>query len=514
MPQQPLDRPLFDWLKQRAFGILLHLSSLPSNTGIGNLGPAAYRFVDFLAEAQTRFWQLCPLGPTGYGDSPYQCLSAFAGNPYFIDLNPLVEDGLLTADDVRPLQSLPGGHVNYGELYKTFWPILEKAHANFVERDRRSVADYEPLAAFQASQSFWLDDYALFMALKAQNDGRCWLDWPETCRNYAKARKKYKSKALKAAIAAQVFYQYLFYAQLAQLRRYATKQGVDLLGDVPIFVALDSADVWSHPELFQLDKSLQPTAVAGVPPDYFSADGQLWGNPLYDWDQHQKTGFAWWIERMKANLAFYDSVRIDHFRGFESFWSVPAGSPTAREGQWVKCPGLELFKAIHQACPDARIVAEDLGIITPEVDALRRDTGLPGMAVLQFAFGGGDDNPYLPHNISPNTVIYSGTHDNDTTLGWYHAESEHIREQVRRYLAVSGHDIAWDLIRAALKSPANLAVAPFQDVLRLGGEARLNTPGAAMGNWQWRYTPELLEEAARAGLPALRELVQATGRAE
>jgi 4-alpha-glucanotransferase len=504
--------PLYNWLDSRTSGILLHISSLPSETGIGNLGTAAYRFVDFLYESGSKIWQLCPLGPTGFGDSPYQCFSAFAGNPYFIDLQPLVDQRLLTDLDIAPLAELPSDHVDYGELYQIFWPILETAFENFAASPKKSVSNYGTLAAFKKSQAFWLDDYALFMALKAQHDGKCWLEWPEASRNYARAKKKRKTKALKAAVDAQIFYQYLFYSQLAQLRAYASSNGVEILGDVPIFVALDSSDVWSNPQLFQLDAELNPTAVAGVPPDYFSEDGQLWGNPLYDWEKHLETNFAWWIERMRSNLAFYDIVRIDHFRGFESFWSVPADAETARNGNWIKCPGHELFQAIKAACPEAKIVAEDLGIVTDEVEALRNATGLPGMAVLQFAFGGDDNNPYLPHNVASNCVIYSGTHDNDTSLGWFRSEPEHVREHVRRYLSVSGEDIAWDLIKAALRSPANLAVFPLQDVMRLGNEARLNRPGAAMGNWQWRYTDEQLENAKSESAPALWGLISENGR--
>ncbi|MEO0509590.1 MAG: 4-alpha-glucanotransferase [Verrucomicrobiota bacterium] len=504
--------PLYDWLDKRASGVLLHISSLPSDTGVGNFGAAAYRFVNFLKDAKVKIWQICPLGPTGFGDSPYQCFSAFAGNPYFIDLEPLLLDGLITSEDLLPLNRLSTEKVEYGYLYENFWRVIEKAYENFAASGAKSVSDYGTVQAFQKAQAFWLNDYALFMALKAQNNGQCWLEWPATSRDYTKAKKKRKTKALKTAIDAQVFFQYLFHSQLEQLRNYAGQNGIELLGDVPIFVALDSSDVWSNPELFQLDEDLHPTAVAGVPPDYFSEDGQLWGNPLYDWDKHLETGFSWWIERMKANLAFYDIIRIDHFRGFESFWSVPAGAKTARNGQWVKCPGIELFQAIRQACPDAKIVAEDLGVITHEVDALRRQTGLPGMAVLQFAFGGGNDSPYLPHNVSSNTVIYSGTHDNDTTVGWYEGEPEHVKEHVRRYICVSGEDIAWDFIRAAMKSRANLSVVPLQDIMRLGAEARLNTPGAAMGNWQWRYSDEQLEQTISQSLPALQQLVAETGR--
>jgi 4-alpha-glucanotransferase len=300
----------------------------------------------------------------------------------------------------------------------------------------------------------------------------------------------------------------LFYAQLAKLRSYAGSKGVEILGDAPIFVALDSADVWANRSLFQLKKDGKPKAVAGVPPDYFSVDGQLWGNPLYDWQAHQDSNFAWWIERIKANLEFYDIVRLDHFRGFESYWSVPAKDTTARNGKWIECPGLELFQAIRAACPDAKLVAEDLGVITEEVEALRQATGLPGMAVLQFAFGGDAENGYLPHNYSRNCVAYSGTHDNDTTLGWYRGLDAKTQDHIRRYLSVSGDEIAWDLVRSAIKSCANMAIIPMQDLLSLGSEARLNTPGAAVGNWQWRYQPNQLVTLQQNSAAYLKDLLE------
>ena len=503
---------LYNWLNERMAGVLLHVSSLPSTTGIGNLGSDAYRFVDFLNSCGMRIWQICPLGPTGYGDSPYQCFSAFAGNPYFIDLQPLLEGGLLAEADLVPLLELPADHVDYGSLYSRFWPVLETAFKNFAGTGADELLDYGSIAAFREEQSYWLEDYALYTALKIEHKGVCWLDWPDKSRDYAQAKKRRKSRALLAEMDAQVFYQYVFYAQLKKLRAYAGENGVDILGDLPIFVALDSADVWSHPELFQLDDELQPTHVAGVPPDYFSEDGQLWGNPLYDWAQHKATEFAWWVERIRSNLSFYDIVRIDHFRGFESYWSIPSGESTARNGQWVKSPGLELFRAIKQACPDARIVAEDLGVITPAVEALREQTGLPGMAVLQFAFGGDEDNAYLPHNVTPNTAIYTGTHDNDTTIGWYATESESVRDHVRRHLSVSGDDIAYDLIRCAMETPANMAVAPLQDLMRLDGGARLNKPGSSTGNWQWRYKREQLDAVQKEQALKLRVLLANNGR--
>jgi 4-alpha-glucanotransferase len=505
--------PLYNWLDERTSGVLLHVSSLPSATGIGNFGQSAYRYIDFMEAAGMHVWQICPLGPTGYGDSPYQCFSAFAGNPYFIDLEPLEAEGLLHWDELQALRDLPTDHVDYGALYGAFWPVLHKAY----ERFKRSGADhfdhYGSIKAFRKAQSAWIEDFALFLALKAKFGGKCWLDWPAGFRDVTKARKQKLTEDVKEAAEAHVFYQYLFYGQLAKLRSYAGSKGVEILGDAPIFVALDSSDVWANRSLFQLNKDGKPKAVAGVPPDYFSADGQLWGNPLYDWQAHQDSNFAWWIERIKANLEFYDIVRLDHFRGFESYWSVPAKDTTARNGTWIECPGLELFKAIQAACPDAKLVAEDLGVITDEVEALREATGLPGMAVLQFAFGGDAENAYLPHNYSRNCVAYSGTHDNDTTLGWYRGLDEATQDHIRRYLTVSGDEIAWDLVRSAIKSAANMAIIPLQDLLSLGSEARLNTPGAPVGNWQWRYQPDQLVALQQDSAPYLKELLELYDRA-
>lgn len=504
--------PLYNWMQTRSAGVLLHISSLPSETGIGNLGKSAYRYLDFLAVSGFKVWQLCPLGPTGYGDSPYQCFSAFAGNPYFIDLEPLVAEGLLEEQELAVLRDLPKNHVDYGALFQHFWPVLEAAFRRFKASGSDEVNQYGSIERFRSEQSFWIEDYALFLALKDHFDGKCWLDWPAAFRSVAKARKQKLPQSVLESAEAHVFYQYLFYGQLAQLRTYAGERSIEIMGDVPIFVALDSADVWSHPELFQLKKNGRPTAVAGVPPDYFSADGQLWGNPLYAWEKHQDTQFSWWVDRIRSNLDFYDIVRLDHFRGFESYWSVPAGAKTARNGEWVPCPGLELFQTIQAHCPDAKLIAEDLGVITEDVNALRAATGLPGMAVLQFAFGGEADNAYLPHNVERNTVIYSGTHDNDTTLGWYQELPEATGDHVRRYFNISGDEISWDFMRAAIRSTANMAIVPLQDLLSLGSEARLNRPGAPMGNWQWRYSPDELNQLETHSSAYLAEQLTLFGR--
>lgn len=504
--------PLYNWLNHRSAGVLLHLSSLPSDTGIGNLGAAAYEQIDFMQDAGFRVWQLCPLGPTGYGDSPYQCFSAFAGNPYFIDLAPLLADGLIEDSDLEPLRLLPQNSVDYGALYHLFWPVLQKAYKRFKASGADHFQDYGAMRTFRKTESAWLEDYALFTALKANFGGACWQEWPKEYKSVKLAKKQTLSDEIVATAEAHIFYQYLFYGQLAKLRAYAGTNGVEIMGDAPIFVAFDSSDVWANPELFQLNKDGSPKAVAGVPPDYFSADGQLWGNPLYNWEAHQATGFAWWIQRIKSNLGFYDIVRLDHFRGFEAYWSIPANETTARNGTWIKSPGLELFEAIHKACPSAKLIAEDLGVITADVEALRAATGLPGMVVLQFAFGGDAENVYLPHNYSRNSVVYSGTHDNDTTLGWYRNLDEDSQDHTRRYLGVSGDTISWDFIRAAIQSSAYMAIIPMQDLMSLDSDARLNTPGTQMGNWQWRYLPHQLDELKFNSTNYLRELLFIYGR--
>lgn len=504
--------PLYSWLKERTAGVMLHVSSLPSDTGIGNFGGGAYHFVDYLQSSGISVWQICPLGPTGYGDSPYQCFSAFAGNPYFIDLKPLLDEGLLTQSEHFSLSALSRDHVDYGGVYYHLWPLLRTAFERFKTSKSKSFLDYGSFAKFKKTQSHWLEDYSLFVALKEHFGGKCWLEWPAKFRSASSAKTQKIPAGVNETAEAHAFYQYLFYGQLSNLRAYAGSRGVEILGDAPIFVALDSADVWSNPELFQLKKNGQPKAVAGVPPDYFSADGQLWGNPLYDWSAHVDSNFEWWIQRIQSNLEFYDIVRLDHFRGFESYWSVPASETTAINGKWMPCPGLELFEAIRKACPDAKLVAEDLGVITDNVTALRDATGLPGMAVLQFAFGGESDNAYLPHNYSRNCVAYTGTHDNDTTIGWYQSIDQSTKDHIRRYLNVSGEEIAWDFIRAAIRSSALLAIIPLQDLMSLGSEARLNTPGEPVGNWQWRYSREQLDALERDSGAYLREQLALYGR--
>ncbi|ADE53717.1 4-alpha-glucanotransferase [Coraliomargarita akajimensis] len=505
--------PLYNWLQDRSAGVLLHISSLPSSTGIGNFGTGAYRFVDFMQSSGFRVWQICPLGPTGFGDSPYQCFSAFAGNPYFIDLEPLIHEGLLHEDEIGALRALPHTETYYGELYEAFWPLMRLAHERFARSGADHVQDYGSLPSFRKEQAFWIEDFAHFMAFKEHFEGRCWLDWPASFRDHSKAMAKALPADLQAAVDAQVFYQYLFFAQLSKLRHYAQSKGVELMGDVPIFVALDSADVWSHRNLFQLKADGQPSAVAGVPPDLFSEDGQRWGNPLYAWEVHQADKFSWWLERIRSNLSFFDLVRLDHFRGFESYWSVPEQEVTARHGEWIQSPGLELFTAVKKTFPDAKFIAEDLGVVTEEVEQLCDQTGLPRMAILQFAFGDGSGNPFLPHNVGENYVVYSGTHDNETTVGWYANADSNTQDHVRRYLSVSSDEIAWDFTRAAIRSNAKLAVIPLQDLMSLGNEARFNEPGNPVGNWQWRYGQAELDRLQAESSGYLRDQLELFGRA-
>jgi 4-alpha-glucanotransferase len=508
----PVGASHFNWLDYRAAGVLVHPTSLPSPYGVGAFDENAITLLETLAAAGIRYWQLCPLGPTGYGDSPYQCFSSFAGNPYLIDPAALVRAGLLTEADLAPLRALNAEKVDYGALYERKRPLLFQAHANW-KKDRGRPLPYGGFEAFRSEHAHWLAGYSLYSALKDHLYGKPWWEWPADLRSYPTAQKSPVRGEIATRIEAYEFIQYLFFGQWKQLRERAAKLGIEIIGDTPIFTALDSADVWTSPHLFQLDpKTLRPTAVAGVPPDYFSADGQLWGNPLYDWSAHAREAYRWWIDRLRANFTLYDIVRIDHFRGFEAYWSVPAGSATARTGQWIAGPGIAFFDAIRRELPQAKLIAEDLGLLTPATVALRDATGLPGMAVLQFAFGGKADNLYLPHNVRANTVIYSGTHDNDTTAGWYASADEKTRDHVRRYFRVGGNEVAWDFIRASYASVANLAVVPLQDLLSLGSEARFNTPGKAEGNWAWRYRPDQLKAFRDQSASYLKELAVLYGR--
>jgi len=489
---------------ERASGILLHPTSLPGAGGIGVLGAEARAWVDFLVAAGQRLWQVMPLGPTGYGDSPYQCFSAFAGNPYLIDPSELVAEGWLTEDDLAPLTALPRERVDYGRLIRLKLEVLTRA------ADAAAGRPYPKFDEFVATHDApWLEDYAHFMAIKESVGGGSWSEWPSALRRREPTAMAAALEELQPAIQRHKLWQYWFFRHWHAVRSYANERGVSIVGDVPIFVSLDSADTWANPELFHFDEPGKPSVVAGVPPDYFSATGQRWGNPLYRWDVMQQTGFAWWIERIRATLALVDIVRVDHFRGFCASWEIPASEPTAVRGRWVKAPGNELFEALRRSFPDLPVIAEDLGVITPDVEELRDSFGLPGMKVLQFAFGGGADDPYLPHNYDKNCVVYSGTHDNDTTLGWYSQAPEAERDFARRYLGRGDENIAWEFVRLALASAANTAIVPLQDVIGLGTEGRMNTPGQAAGNWTWRFTWEMIPYWVA---PQLRELAEVFGR--
>jgi 4-alpha-glucanotransferase len=492
----------------RSSGILLHPTSLPGGHGIGDLGGEAYRFVDVLVAAKQTAWQVLPLGPTGYGDSPYQCFSSFAGNPLLISPDQLIADGLLAVDDLAGAPTASADRVEYGPVIASKRALLAKAARRFKSGANRALeADFE---AFQREQAPWLDDFALFVALKDAHGGAIWTAWGQgiATRNSG-ALERWKGR-LADAISDQKIIQFLFFHQWQALKRYANERGVRLIGDMPIFVAHDSADVWSRADLFFLDRRGEPTVVAGVPPDAFSATGQLWGNPLYRWDAMAEQGYAWWIERLRSTLWLVDVVRIDHFIGFTRCWEVPAGETTAKNGRWVPGPGAGIMLAFQKALGPLPVIAEDLGFVTPEVEALRDRFQLPGMKVLQFAFDGDASSPYLPHNYSPNCVVYTGTHDNDTTVGWFASAPPSQRSLAQRYLARSGEDIAHDFIRLAMSSVADTAIVPLQDVLALGTEARMNIPGHSAGNWAWRFRRDML---LGWHVDRLREMVELYGRA-
>jgi len=491
--------------RRRKSGLLLHPTSLPGRHGIGELGDVAYRFVDFLHQSGQSIWQVLPLGPTGYGDSPYQSFSAFAGNPLLISLELLQIDGLLHADDFNGVPQLPVHTVDYTAVRELHWTLLRRAFERFDPAAAPALkARFEE---FRHQHAGWLDDYALYTALKQAHAGAAWFQWePALLKRQATTLKSWRSK-LSSEIELQCFVQFLFFTQWLALKQYANARGVQIMGDIPIFVAHDSVDVWAHADMYHLDEAGLPTVVAGVPPDYFSETGQLWGNPLYRWDVLAKTGYQWWIDRFKLAFALSDIVRLDHFRGFEAFWEIPAEAPSAVTGRWIKGPGEKLFATVRMALGDVPVVAEDLGLITAEVKALRRTLGIPGMAVLQFAFGAGPDNEYLPHNLDRNCVLYTGTHDNDTTCGWFDSIAEDVRHHVRCYLGCGGDDIAWEMISTALRSVADTVIVPVQDLLGLGSSARMNQPARSdAANWSWRFREGALEESVASRLGDLTRL--------
>ena len=469
----------------RASGILLHPTSLPGKYSIGDLGDEAYKFVDFLAHAKQTYWQILPLGPTGYGDSPYQSFSAFAGNTNLIAPEKLVEDGFLTFEEINRKPNFPEGKVDFGKLYDWKNWILSLAYESFstatTSKDLRGEFEI-----FCQKEAAWLDDYALFRAIKKSQHEKPWLEWDEPLRLRDENALSQAKKNLREDIEAQRFQQWLFFRQWLKLKNYCKEKNVKIVGDVPIFISLDSSDAWCNPSQFKLDEQNRPLVVAGVPPDYFSKTGQLWGNPIYNWDNMRRDNFSWWTRRVNHTLKQVDIVRVDHFRGFAAVWEVPGGDKTAVNGNWINVPGKELFDALKNAIGDLSFWAEDLGVITPDVENLRDSFAFPGMRILQYAFGGDPKNNYLPHNYIENCVAYTGTHDNDTTVGWFKLANPAEREFCLNYLNSKGEEIHWDFIRAIWESVADTAIVPMQDLLGLGNEARMNLPASKSGNWYWR----------------------------
>ena len=474
----------------RSSGILMHISSLPSPWGIGTLGQEARDFVEFLARAGQRYWQVLPVGPTSYGDSPYQSFSTFAGNPYFIDLDDLAREGLLEREEYAGLDWGEPGKADYGLLYQNRYPVLRRAVKRLL------AAHNGEYAAFCRRSALWLEDYALFMALKSAHHGAAWQDWEGPLRDREPAGMARAHRTLAGEVEFWKGVQYLFYRQWESLRALAHEKGVAILGDVPIYVAYDSADVWANPEQFQLDEEGKPVEVAGCPPDGFTADGQLWGNPLFDWDHMRKEGYRWWRDRVRHQFTRFDTLRIDHFRGFDAYYAIPYGDPNARRGQWRPGPGMELFRAIERDMGRKSIVAEDLGFLTDSVRQLLHDSGYPGMKVLQFAFDSREDSDYLPHNYPRHCVVYTGTHDNDTILGWMESAPASSADNAREYLRLTAEEgWNWGMMRSAWASVGELTVVTMQDLLGLGSAARMNTPSTSEGNWQWRALPGAYTDA-------------------
>ena len=491
----------------RTSGVLMPISSLPSPYGIGTMGKSARKFVDFLVKGGQTYWQILPICPTSYGDSPYQSFSSFAGNPYFIDLDILCKENLLKEKECESFDwGTSEEYIDYGTMYVSRYALLHKAYARFVKNMP------EDFSSFCEAEKDWLEDYTLFMALKDANDGKAWGQWDEKLRvrdaaALDEARKKYAED-----IEFYKMLQYLFFKQWRELKAYANENGIEIIGDVPIYVAGDSADVWANPKQFYLDEDLNPIEVAGCPPDGFSADGQLWGNPLFRWDEMKKDNYAWWTKRIKAMSELYDIIRIDHFRGFDSYYAIPAKDKTAKNGKWKQGPGMDLFHTLDKKIKDLRVIAEDLGFLTESVLEMLKESGYPGMKVLQFAFDGSEDSSYLPYKYDHNCVVYTGTHDNETTKGWLENLQGHDLKFVREYINCYEqpvNDCVWALIRTALSSVADLAVIPIQDYLCLGNEARMNAPSTLGDNWKWRLTANQISETT---LYHMREVTRIYGR--
>jgi 4-alpha-glucanotransferase len=489
---------------ERSSGLLLHIASLPSLGGIGDLGPAAYAFADFLAASKQRLWQVLPLGPTGYGNSPYASLSAFAGNPLLISLENLADRTWIDRDRLASLPS-PSGNIDHEAVFAQKLPLLEEAARNFLHH--HSAEEWSSFESYCRENATWLNDWALYSVLRRKFDYASWNDWPSDVKHRDPAALDRPRLEFGEELAVAQALQFAFDDQWRALRAYCAARDIRFIGDIAIFVNYDSADVWTHPELFELDEDLLPIRVAGVPPDYFSQTGQRWGNPLYKWDVLQQSGFAWWVDRIRRAQFLYDVIRLDHFRGFEAYWAIPAQDETAVNGKWVKAPGTALFQKLHDELGELPFIAEDLGLITKEVDALREQFHLPGMKVLQFGFSSRGAHIHLPHRFVTNTVAYTGTHDNDTTRGWWeHGATETEKDAVRAYLGVTGSGVVWPLIRATATSVADLALYPVQDILELGSEARMNVPSRPTGNWSWRCQQNALTPPLAQKLAALTEV--------
>lgn len=476
--------------QNRSSGVLLHPTSLPGPDGMGDLGPEIFRWIDFLSDSGCQLWQILPLGPTGYGDSPYQCFSAFAGNPFLISSTLLLNENLLKSEDFLDRPDFSSDHIEYGPVIEWKIKLLKRSFLHFKKSKNKIL--HERYEHFLDTNKGWLDDFSLFMAIKETEGNASWNNWqPDLRKRDQKAIADFiENNAL--LISEHKYRQFLFFSQWEKVKVYTASKNIKIIGDIPIFIAYDSSDAWANPELFSLDKEGLPIVVAGVPPDYFSKTGQLWGNPLYRWDMHKNNNYKWWIKRISSVLNLVDIIRLDHFRGFEAYWEVPYGKPTAEIGRWVKGPGKALFDVIQSELGELPIIAEDLGVITEGVTALRDGFNLPGMKILQFAFADDPDDAFLPHNYPVNCFAYTGTHDNDTTWGWYQKTSERERDFCRRYLSVSGNDISWSMMRTLWRSVANYTLAPMQDLLSLGTETRMNLPGSASGNWGWRMQSQAI----------------------
>lgn len=491
----------------RSSGTLVHPTSFPSNYGMGDLGHEAYRFIDFLSHSGQTIWQVLPLGPTGYGNSPYASYSAFAGNPYLISLDLLQENGYLSPDDLDKARLPVTTEADYEKSFEHKDNLLQKAFEAF--KESRSADEEKKLKKFIKANSYWLEDYTLFVTCSIYHNREPWNYWDkELAQRKPSALKKF-SKEHKKEIEYQTWLQFEFFKQWHNLKDYANSKNIRVVGDIPIFVDHNSADVWSNPKYFAVDKQGNRELIAGVPPDYFSETGQLWGNPLYKWDELKKDDFSWWIERFRQMFELFDAIRVDHFRGFDEYWEVPASEDTAINGEWVKAPGIDLFKTIKKKLGNLPIIAEDLGVMTPAVEELRDQFGFPGMKILQFAFDSDSTNSFLPHNYTQNCVTYTGTHDNDTTIGWYNSAPEVEKHRVREYTRSDGSEVQWELIRLGMLSVADQAIFPLQDFMNLDASHRMNTPGTVGDNWKWRYTPEMLENV---DIKRIKKLIEMSNR--